>query len=114
LIVLEVRPENAPRDWLPRWTFNFLDDPHLPYSAKAKLICDVASSMGQKTEQSFFKVQAQVQMEFAFRALKAGGMCVALDTAHDFLVSDNDRETALAILRKTPTAAAEDALEHYV
>jgi len=37
LILLQVRPENAAPDWRPAHRFNFLDNPHLPYSAKAKI-----------------------------------------------------------------------------
>ncbi len=113
LIVLEVRPERASADWKPRWTFNFLDDTSLPYSAKAKLICDVAASMGQRTEQSFFKIQAQVQMEFAFRALKAAGRPVALDAAHDFLTSDHIRTEVIEALQAAKTAEAFALIDHY-
>ena len=56
LVLLQVRPENAPPDWKPTHTFNFLDNPHLPYSAKAKIVCDVAAAVGQRSEQSFFKL----------------------------------------------------------
>ena len=55
LIVLEGRPENAPAGWQPRHTLNFLEDPYLPYSGKAKIVCDVATAQGQRTDQSFFR-----------------------------------------------------------
>ena len=35
LILLQVRPENAGADWRATHRFNFLDNPHLPWSAKA-------------------------------------------------------------------------------
>ncbi|MDE3084381.1 MAG: hypothetical protein KGJ37_04060, partial [Verrucomicrobiota bacterium] len=44
LILLKVRPEDAPADWSPPNTFNFLEYGRLPYSAKAKDVCDVATS----------------------------------------------------------------------
>ena len=74
LILLQVRPENAGADWKPMHRFNFLDNPHLPWSAKAKIVCDVAAALGQRSEQSFFRMQAQVQMEFTFRALHCAGL----------------------------------------
>ena len=87
LILLQVRPADASPDWQPAHTFNFLADPHLPYSAKAKLICDVAASLGQRSDQSFFRMQAQVQMEFAFRLLKCAGEPVTLNNAYRVLTS---------------------------
>jgi hypothetical protein len=114
LVVLEVRPPGASGEWQPRWTFNCLDDPSLPYSAKAKLICDVASSMGQRTEQSFFRTQAQVQMEFAFRALKAAGRPVALDSACDFLTSDTVRQDIMEKVTAIPrTSETIELADHY-
>lgn len=89
LILLQVRPEAAGPDWRPAHRFNFLDIPYLPYSAKAKIICDVAASLGQRTEQSFFRTQAQVQMEFAFKALACAGYDVTLEHAHEFLTSEH-------------------------
>ena len=113
LILLQVRPENAPNDWTPPHTFNFLDDPHLPYSAKAKIICDVASALGQRTEQSFFKMQAQVQMEFAFRVLAAVQLPVTLANAYEFLTSDTLLKEVMDMVESKPTPEAKTLLEHY-
>ena len=88
LVLLQVRPENAAPDWRPAHRFNFLDNPHLPYSAKARMVCDVAASLGQRTEQSFFRTQAEVQIEFAFKALACAGCDVTLEHAYEFLTSD--------------------------
>lgn len=85
LVVLEVRPETAPLDWKPPHTFNFLADPYLPFSGKAKIVCDVAAAQGQRSDQTFFRAQAQVQMEFAFRLLAASDIAVTLETAYDLL-----------------------------
>jgi hypothetical protein len=113
LILLQVRPADAPSDWRAPHTFNFLDNPHLPYSAKAKIICDVASSLGQRKEQSFFKMQAQVQMEFAFRALEVAGMSVTLEHAYVFLTSDTLMKQVIAVIEERKTPAAEELLDHY-
>src|SRR5260221_75817 len=113
LILLKVRPADAPSDWKPTHVFNFLDNPHLPYSAKAKIICDVAASLGQRTDQSFFRVQAQVQMEFAFQVLAISGLSVTLDNAYGLLTTDTVLKDVMDMLGKQDTPAAKLLLEHY-
>jgi hypothetical protein len=113
LILLRVRSEGAPADWTPPHTFNFLEDPRLPYSAKAKDVCDVAGSLGQGGDQSFFKTQAEIQMDFAFRALACAGVAVTLEHAHELLASDVWMEKILGKLRLIDSPEAESLLEHY-
>jgi hypothetical protein len=114
LILLQVRPENAGPDWRPAHRFNFLDNPYLPYSAKAKLICDVASSLGQRTEQSFFRTQAQVQMEFAFKTLACAGYDVTFEHAYEFLTSDHLLWKVMDKACDQNPAVAEPLLAHLV
>lgn len=95
LITLTVRPDGAPTDWKPVHTFNFLADPYLPASGKAKIICDVAAAQGQRSDQTFFRTQAQVQMEFAIRVLQAAKVAVTLDMVYDILTSNDKLEEAL-------------------
>ncbi len=113
LVLLQVRPDGAGADWQPTHRFNFLDLPHLPYSAKAKIICDVASALGQRTEQSFFRMQAQVQMEFAFRALHCAGLAVSLVNAYEFLTIPWLLTETMEMLEKDPSDEATQLLEHY-
>lgn len=113
LILLQVRPPDAPPDWVPAHTFNFLDNPHLPYSAKAKVVCDVAASLGQRTDQSFFRMQAQVQMEFAFRVLDAAEHSVTLRHAYDFLTLDLLQKEIMGMLGKLDTPDARLLVKHY-
>jgi len=113
LILLQVRPVDAPTDWRPTRTFNFLDNPYLPPSAKAKIICDVAASLGQRTDQSFFRLQAQVQMEFAFRALAMARMPVALDCAYNLLTSTTLMEDVMGWVSSVKTEEAEELVAHY-
>jgi type IV secretory pathway TraG/TraD family ATPase VirD4 len=89
-----------------------LDNPYLLNSAKAKIVCDVAASLGQKTDQSFFRIQAQVQMEFAFRALAVAGMPVALDCAYNFLTTSL-LDDVMAMVKKVPSLEAEAIVDHY-
>lgn len=113
LILLKVRPDGASSDWQPAHTFNFLDDPRLPYSSKAKDVCDVASSLGQGGDQSFFKVQAEIQMEFAFRALRCAELPVTLENTHELLASDRLLTEVVELLQKKDTPEARALLEHY-
>jgi len=113
LILLQVRPADAPTDWKPAHTFNFLDNPHLPYSAKAKIVCDVAASLGQRSDQSFFRMQAQVQMEFAFQVLAIAGLSVTLENAYGLLTSDSVLKDVMDLLAKQNTPTAKILLDHY-
>jgi hypothetical protein len=114
LIVLEVRPEGAPTNWKPKHTYNFLGDPYLPASGKAKIICDIAVAMGQRTDQSFFRTQAQVQLEFAFRLLAAADMPVTLEKAYELLNSEEVlKSVVLLALDHAPPVIAEDLFDHY-
>ena len=113
LILLQVRPPDAPADWKPTQTFNFLDNPYLPFSAKAKIVCDVAASLGQRGEQSFFRVQAQMQMEFAFRVLQVAGYGVTLNNAFNILTSKTGLEIAMEAVAKVKTPEAAILKEHY-
>ena len=113
LILLQVRPDGALSDWKPAHTFNFLDNPHLPWSAKAKIVCDVAAALGQRNEQSFFRTQAQVQIEFAFRVLEAVQLPVTLDNAYEFLTSDNMLTQLMEMIAEHDSSRTKALLEHY-
>ena len=113
LILLQVRPENAGPEWKPLHCFNFLDSPHLPYSAKAKLICDVAASLGQRSEQSFFRTQAQVQIEFAFNALGQVGLPVTLKNAYELLTSDTGFEDVMEMVAEEERPGWTELIDHY-
>jgi hypothetical protein len=113
LILLQVRPADAPAEWKPVHTFNLLDNPHLPYSAKAKIVCDVAASLGQRTDQSFFRMQAQVQMEFAFQVLKVAHLPVTLEHAYGLLTSETLLKEVMEMLEKKNTPETKLLAEHY-
>jgi hypothetical protein len=113
LILLKVRPEGAPPDWEPPHTFNFLEDRRLPYSARAKDVCDVAASLGQDGEQPFFKTQAEIQMDFAFRALDCADLPVTLDNACDLLASESFLNEIMTRVRKVGSREAEALCAHH-
>ena len=113
LILLQVRPEGAGQSWKPAHTFNFLDDPHLPDSAKAKIICDVAASLGQRSEQSFFKMQAQIQIEFAFKALRCAELPTTLENTYEFLTSDKLLREVMEMIGTKDTPEAQSLTDHF-
>lgn len=113
LILLKVRSPDAPSDWKPVHTFNFLDNPHLPFSAKAKIVCDVAASLGQRSDQSFFRMQAQVQMEFAFHVLATAGLSVTLKHAYDFLTLELLQKEIMQMLAEQDVPVARSLVKHY-
>jgi len=113
LILLQVRPEGAPAGWRPPHTFNYLDYSRLPFSSKAKDVCDVAASLGQDGDQSFFKTQAQMQMEFAFEALQCARFPVNLEKAHELLASSSLLADVLEQIAMKATPEALQLLDHY-
>jgi hypothetical protein len=113
LIVLQVKPDGAPAEWQPTHTLNFLEDPYLPYSGKAKIICDVAAGLGQHSQQSFFRVQAQVQMEFAFRVLAAANYPVTLENTYEMLISEKLLKETIETIPQDGSDAVAALIEHY-
>jgi hypothetical protein len=70
LVQIEVRPDDAPPDWKPPYTMNFLADASIPFSTYAKILVDVATAAGQKGGQAFFKSAAQSAIQNGFTALR--------------------------------------------
>jgi hypothetical protein len=70
LVQIEVRPDDAPPDWKPPYTMNFLADASIPFSTYAKILVDVATAAGQKGGQAFFKNAAQSAIQNGFTALR--------------------------------------------
>ena len=79
LVQFEVRPDDAPLDWKPPYTMNFLADESIPFSTYAKILVDVATAAGQKGGQAFFKNAAQSAIQNGFTALQVLRHCVTID-----------------------------------
>jgi len=65
LILLQVRPDNAPLSWKPKHTYNLTSDAGIPFSTFAKFVVDTATSLGQQGDKGFFKSQAQTHIAHA-------------------------------------------------
>jgi hypothetical protein len=114
LVQLEVRPEDAPPDWNPAVTMNFLADTSIPYSTYAKILVDVATAAGQKGGQAFFKVAAQTVIQNTFSALGALNRPVTIPACAAIIASDGNFEelaTSLQSLAEAKTAVR--PLMHY-
>lgn len=84
---LEVRPDEAPPGWEPKYCMNILDDRSIPFSTYAKILVDVATAAGQKGGQAFFKNAAQVAIQNALGTLDALNLPVTIDNCY-YLVTD--------------------------
>ncbi len=84
---LEVRPDEAPPNWEPRFTMNILADRSIPFSTYAKILVDVATAAGQRGGQAFFKNAAQVAIQNALGTLHSLNLPVTIDNCY-YLVTD--------------------------
>jgi type IV secretory pathway TraG/TraD family ATPase VirD4 len=89
LVLLQVRPDDAPHEWKPKHMFNLLSDRSIPPSTYAKFVVDTVTSLGQRSDQSFFKNQAQTHIGVALDLLRHVGMEATLVNVRNFLLEDN-------------------------
>ena len=114
LVQLVVRPENAPLDWKPAVTMNFLADTSIPYSTYAKMLVDVATAAGQKGGQPFFRVAAQSAIQNTFSALAALRRPVTIPACAEIIASDAKyKEMATALKTLSGTKPEVTPLVHY-
>lgn len=114
LILLQVKPDDAPHGWKPRHTFNLLSDPSIPPSTYAKFVVDTVTSLGQKSDQSFFKNQAQTHIGLALELLSRMEMETSLQNIRNFLLEDKAMNMVLKELETDfPTARDLQLKEHF-
>lgn len=113
LILLQVRPDNAPLSWKPTHTYNLTSDAGIPYNTFAKFVVDTATSLGQHGDKGFFKSQAQTHIAHALEALYEIQADVTLENAHELLLNEEELDDALAELSDGYTTERRRALvEH--
>ena len=114
LILVQIKPDDPPDDWKTTHTFNLISDPSIPYSTYAKFIVDTVTSLGQRTEQSFFKSQAQTHIALGLEVLARTGMDVTLENVHGFLLEeDTMNHTINELLTDYPTERTRKLVEHF-
>jgi type IV secretory pathway TraG/TraD family ATPase VirD4 len=115
LILLQVRPDDPPHGWKPAHTFNLTSDRAIPYTTYAKFVVDTATSLGQRTEHSFFKNQAQTHIAQGLEILDRTGMDVSLENVHNLLLNDEVLDQALKELATDyPTKRGSKLIEHFI
>jgi type IV secretory pathway TraG/TraD family ATPase VirD4 len=114
LVLLQVKPDNATEQWKPEHTFNLLSDTSIPPSTYAKFVVDTVTSLGQRTEQSFFKNQAQTHIGLALELLIRMGMEATLQNVRNFLLEENTMNSTLKELKTDyPTDRDLSLVEHF-
>jgi type IV secretory pathway TraG/TraD family ATPase VirD4 len=114
LILLQVKPDNAPPGWKPLNTYNLTSDRSIPSSTYAKFVVDTASSLGQQGDKGFFKNQAQTHIAKALDALYEIRADVTLENAYSLLLDDADMKEALSdLLNGYPTDRRNGLYDHF-
>jgi Type IV secretion-system coupling protein DNA-binding domain len=114
LILLQVKPDGGPHGWKPRQTFNLLSDSSIPPSTYAKFVVDTVTSLGQRTEQSFFKNQAQTHIGLALELLSRMEMETSLQNIRNFLLEEKAMNMVLKELETDfPTTRDLQLKEHF-
>jgi hypothetical protein len=110
---LEVRPDNPPPDWEPRYTMNILADRSIPFSTYAKVLVDVATAAGQKGGQAFFKNAAQVAIQNALATLDALDLPVTIDNCYYLVTDMAELEAKVKELEESAKPAHGHLLDYY-
>lgn len=114
LILLQVKPDNAPPGWKPQHTYNLTSDRSIPSSTYAKFVVDTASSLGQQGDKGFFKNQAQTHIAKALDALYEIRADVTLENAYSLLLDETDMQEALSdLLNGYPTERRNGLYDHF-
>jgi hypothetical protein len=110
---IEVRPDDAPADWKPPYTLNFLADRSIPYSTYAKILVDVATAAGQKGGQAFFKNAAQVAIQNAMATLSVLNLPVTIDNCFSLITDMTQLEEIVRKLETKSSTKDQALLEYY-
>ena len=114
LILLQIRPDNAPLTWEPTHTYNLTSDREVPFGTYAKFIVDTATSLGQQGDKGFFKNQAQTHIGKALETLYEIEADVTLENIYHLLSDKRDTEDALKYLSKGPlTERRKELIDHF-
>lgn len=113
LVLLRTKPDQAPDDWAPINRFNFLADRTIPAETYATMIIDVATALGQKTSNAFFKTQARTQITYGLMALEEAGIPVTLSFCYDLFASDSMLNDVVGMLDAEPSEERQKITEHF-
>jgi hypothetical protein len=116
VVLLQVRPDNAPADWRPPYVFNWLENPLIPGSSYAQLLTDVAQArgaVGSGGSSDHFSQQAKLHIGTAIDALRLLGDIPTLPEVFEFLTSPPRMNLHMGRLRVMNTASAAVFFNHF-
>ncbi len=95
LIHVQIRPDDADKNWTPTHRFNLTGNPDIPFSSYAKFIVDTATSLGQGGDKGFFKSQAQTHIAHTLELLAELNRPVTLTGVQELLSNREELETCV-------------------
>ena len=114
LILLQVRPDNAPSDWKPKHTYNLTSDRSIPYNTYAKAVVDTAGSLGQGGDKGFFKSQAQIHIAKGLEMVHLTRADATLENTYRLLTCEKEiRESIEDIFKAKCGLAGEELTTHF-
>lgn len=87
IIHLQVRPPHYSTKWKPPHRYNLVSNRSLPWMTHAKAIVDIAASVTEGKQHSFFRPMAQQAIASAFELLEELSLSVTITNAYDLLVN---------------------------
>jgi hypothetical protein len=116
IVLLQVRPDNAPADWKPPYVFNWLENPLIPGSSYAQLLTDVAQArgaVGTGGSSDHFTQQAKLHIGMAIDGLRLLGDIPTLPEVFEFLTSPPRMLLHMGRLRAFNTPPAAIIFNHF-
>lgn len=114
MIHLQIRPEGTSTKWQPPHRYNLLSDRTIPWMTHAKAIVDLASSMTEGTQHSFFRPMAQIALANTFQLLDELKLPVTITRAYEILTSKDGLIAAIKpLLRSTATEKQQRLTEFF-
>ncbi len=114
LVLLQVRPDDAPLYWQPKHTYNLTSDRTIPYNTFGKAVVDTAGSLGQAGDKGFFKNQAQIHIAAGLETLREIGADVTLENVYHLLLDQGDLDEAMTDLASShQTPRRRELSEHF-
>ena len=113
VVHLQVRPHGAGDEWIPQQRYNLLSDRSLPWTTHGKAIVDVAASLTDGRQDSFFKPMAQIAVANALQLLSEVGEPVTITRAYHVLTVRSRMEEALDKLEHKEPSESRIALMEF-
>lgn len=117
VILLQVRPKNAAKDWKAPYRINFLGDPFTPGATFAQLLIDIAQArgaIGTGGSSDHFASQAKIHMGMAIEARRLTDGVPTLRNIYTMLTSPQEMQNMLKKLRSLNIEPAVEIFNHFL